>query len=105
MQLRLYKGKKELIGQEFWTKRQRDAYYFGYLAGQEAASHQLGIKMKTHLLVDLHFDDPLSLRRKLNYFFLQKGYSLKEKDFYWEGVQIGVFSVKREKKEKHSQQV
>lgn len=101
MRIRAYKAKTPPAHQASWTKSQRDAFYYGYVAGVEMSSKRFGWRVKTDLLGNFDSFDPISLRRKLNYFCLERRIGSIDKPFYWNGVQVGVHSVECEQKEKH----
>ncbi|WCF11632.1 hypothetical protein NDS46_30260 (plasmid) [Paenibacillus thiaminolyticus] len=84
------------------TRSQRDAFYFGHVLGVELASKQYGIKVRTDLLGEVLNTDQFEIQRRINLFFLQKGFALKDKSYFHQGIQIGIKQISQQTKEKAS---
>ncbi|MFF2532262.1 hypothetical protein ACFVS2_25465 [Brevibacillus sp. NPDC058079] len=97
-ELRLHKFESELnyiyitLGA---TKKQRDAFYFGYVAGVEIAKKQHQHDSKTNLLGELPKAPSILLKRQLNQFFIRKGFTPKEKPHFRKGIEWGIASVRK----------
>ncbi|WPS85587.1 hypothetical protein SMD22_00575 (plasmid) [Brevibacillus halotolerans] len=72
------------------SKRQRDAFYYGYVAGVEISNNHQSHEPKTNLLGELETNYPIELETKLNYFFARRGFTTKEKPHFRKGIEWGL---------------
>ncbi|AKA44358.1 hypothetical protein [Paenibacillus polymyxa] len=71
------------------TRIQRDAFYFGYKAGQEIRNKQQQKPSLTDFLGEIKPHNDILLQNKLNRFFAESGFTTKEKLHFRKGVEFG----------------
>jgi hypothetical protein len=85
------------------TTMQRDAFYFGYNIGQEIMRKQRIEIPKTNFLENFDLKNGILLKRNINKFFVEKGFTTKERVHFQKGVDLGISSLSSlNDKKKHS---